>query len=128
MPDQTPIAKWFNSKFVEWQNQEGERKTIIEFADYLGVNRSLLSYWMNGSRIPSEDNLIKIAFILGFEIYDILGIQRPNMLYLYMLRNWEKVPESIQRHLADTIAKYSKEPLPNEVKKKNISKVIPKTK
>ena len=128
MPDQTPIAKWFNSKFVEWQNQEGERKTIIEFADYLGVNRSLLSYWMNGSRIPSEDNLIKIAFILGFEIYDILGIQRPNMLYLYMLRNWEKVPESIQRHLADTIAKYSKEPLTNEVKKKNISKVIPKTK
>ncbi len=115
MPIKTPFAKWLDNQYLEWQRREGERRTVLEFADYLDVNRSLLSYWMNGSRIPSEENMIKIALKLGFEIYDVLKMDRPNILYLYAARNWEKLPTSMQRKLAETIAKYTTEPIPDEV-------------
>ena len=114
MSTKTPLAKWLDNKYLEWQTQGGERKTILEFADYLGVNRSLLSYWMNGSREPSEDNLIKVSLKLGFEIFDILDKPRPNPLYLYVARNWEKTPLKVQRELTKLIAKYSSEPIPDE--------------
>jgi transcriptional regulator with XRE-family HTH domain len=118
MAEKTPLAKWLDNKYLEWQTQEEERKTVIEFADYLGVNRSLLSYWMNGAREPSDENKLKIALKLGFEIYDILGKDRPNIYQIYVDTNWEKVPPEEQRRISKIIAKYTTTPLPNEEKAK----------
>jgi len=114
MAEKTPLANWLEGKYIEWLRREGGRRTIIEFADYLDVNRSLLSYWMNGSREPSDDNLLKIALKLGYEIYDVLGKKRPNPLHVYANRNWNIVPQKVQRQLVQTIAKYTTEPVPDE--------------
>lgn len=122
MKEKPPLAKWLDSKYLQWQNDLEQRKTVIEFADYLEVNRSLLSYWMNGSRDPSEDNLVKLAFKLGFEIYDVLEKDRPNILYLYVLRNWQNAPQKIQKQLAEIIAKYSSEAIPDEIKETSTTK------
>lgn len=122
MPEKTPIAKWLDRKFLEWQTNEGESKTVSEFADYLDVNRSLLSFWMNGSREPNEDNLIKIAFKLGFEVYDVLEKKRPNILHLYASRNWDKAPKKVQQDLAKIISKYADEPIPDELREKQATK------
>lgn len=122
MTEKPPLAKWLDSKYLQWQNDLEQRKTVIEFADYLEVNRSLLSYWMNGSRDPSEDNLVKLAFKLGFEIYDVLEKDRPNILYLYVLRNWQNAPQKIQKQLAEIIAKYSSEAIPDEIKETSTTK------
>ena len=35
MPEKTLLAKWLDKKYLEWQTNEGESKTVIEFADYL---------------------------------------------------------------------------------------------
>ena len=114
MNEKTPLSKWLDKKYLEWQTKEGESKNVNEFADYLDVNRSLLSFWMNGKRIPNEENLVKIALKLGFEIYDVLELDRPNILHLYATRNWNNVPKKLQLELAKTIAKHTKEPLPDE--------------
>src|SRR3989304_7193714 len=116
MPEKTPLSKWLDKKYLEWQTNEGESKNVSEFADYLDVNRSLLSFWMNGSREPNEENRIKIALKLGFEVYDVIGMERPNLLYLYTNRNWDNVPEKIQKQIAELISKYSTEPMPNGTK------------
>ena len=110
------LIRWLNLKFIDWQKDEGGRKTIIEFADYLDVNRSLLSYWMNGSREPSDENLVRLALKLGFEVYDLVGKKRPNPLNLYTSRNWDQAPEKVQRQIAELIAKYTTEPIPNGIK------------
>lgn len=114
MREKPPLAKWLDKKYLDWQAKLGERKTLEDFADHLGVSRPLLSFWMNGSREPSEENLIKIAFKLGFQVYDVLEIDRPNILHLYANRNWENIPKKLQVELAKTIAKHSSEPLPDE--------------
>jgi transcriptional regulator with XRE-family HTH domain len=112
VPEKSPLAKWLENKYLEWQTKKGERKTISEFADYLDVNRSLLSFWMNGARIPNEENIIKIAEKLGFEIYDVLDMERPNPLHFYVDRNWHKLPPQEQRKIAELISKHTNEPLP----------------
>ncbi len=71
------IALWLEKIFLEWQTQSGERKTQGDFAIYLEVDQSMLSRWINGQRLPTNENVIKLGNKLGPEIYDLLGWVRP---------------------------------------------------
>ena len=72
------IDEWLNSKFVEWMRSHGRRKTMRAFAEWLGVKEGLVSQWMSGRNNPVGDNVHKIARRLGPEIYDLLGLARPD--------------------------------------------------
>lgn len=102
----TKLPEYLTRKYLGWQTEEGERKTLEEFANYLGVNRSLLSFWMNGTRVPNEDNADKMAEILGNEIYDVLGMPRPNPYLQRINRVWEFLPDDVQQQIANEAEKY----------------------
>lgn len=87
------LAKWLNEKFLSWQSQTGERKTIGDFAIYLGVNEGALGHWMNGRRSPSRANADQISRKLGYEILDILGFARPAESY------FDELPPDLQEAL-----------------------------
>jgi len=70
-------ASWLNTRFLEWEKEQGKRQTISAFAKFLGVPQPSLSNWMAGVHEPSGDSLFKIATKLGREIYDLLGIENP---------------------------------------------------
>lgn len=72
------FPEYIEKKYLEWQTQQGKRKSIEEFAVFLGVSQPTLSLWMNGRRKPSERIADHLANILGNEIYDVLEIERPN--------------------------------------------------
>ena len=97
---------YLTKKFLEWQTELGARTTLEDFADYLNVSRPLLSFWMNGKRIPNADNLENISAILGNEIYDALDLPRPNPHLQKINRLWEFLPEEIQIKLAKETEKY----------------------
>ena len=84
----TNIATWLESKYIEWISVSGERRTISEFAAWLDISQSLLSRYMNGTRTPSRKNTDKIAARLGPEIYDLLGLQRPDPLLQRLQTQW----------------------------------------
>lgn len=115
MPKKTPLTKWLDKKYLEWQTQEEESKTVIEFADYLDVNRSLLSYWMNGKRTPNAENCEKISLKLGNEIYDVLEIPRPNPYLQNLNRRWEFLPEEVQKKFSDEAEKYETQNISDRV-------------
>ncbi len=71
------LSEWLNLKFLEWEREQGKRKTLVQFAEYLGVSRISLDGWMKNKYQPKGINLAKIASKLGYEIYDVLGIPRP---------------------------------------------------
>jgi len=71
------IADWLNKKFLEWEQSQGKRKTLGQFSEYLEVSRISLSDWINGKYAPNAQNIGKIAEKLGLEIYDLVGIPRP---------------------------------------------------
>jgi len=69
--------EWLLKKFREWEDTKSGRQSVSAFARHLNVKQSSLSKWMSGAYPPGEDNLLKIASKLGFEIYGILGIDPP---------------------------------------------------
>jgi len=71
------VAEWLNAKFLEWEQAEKKRKTLGQFAEYLGVSRISLSDWLSGKYVPKVQNLGRIAEKLGYEIYDVMGMPRP---------------------------------------------------
>lgn len=75
--NQMEFNDWLNAQFMKWQGDH--RRTITEFAAYLGVKQPALTMWLkdkNPSR-PDYKNAIKLAAKLGPEVYEVLGMIRP---------------------------------------------------
>ena len=73
------FSQWFENQFLGWQMEAGGRKTVHEFATYLGVSQSTVSTWLNGTREPTGKNIDRIAERLNFEVYEILGLRTPDI-------------------------------------------------
>jgi transcriptional regulator with XRE-family HTH domain len=67
---------WLMGKMREWEGKD--RKNFSAFARYLDVNQGSLSQWFSGSYVPGQENVEKIAAKLGPEVYDVLGLPRPD--------------------------------------------------
>jgi transcriptional regulator with XRE-family HTH domain len=100
------FSDWITRKFLEWQANEGRRKSIEDFAAYIGVSRPLLNMWMNGNKKPGKENIKLLAEIFGNEIYDILDLPRPNPYLQKLNRLWENLPEEIQKKIAEQAEVY----------------------
>jgi len=100
------FSEFLEKKYLEWQLKEEGRKTIVEFAVYIGVSQPLLSMWLNGKKRPGVENIKLLSEIFGNEVYDALGIERPNPYLQQINRLWEFLPEHVQRQIAEEAAKY----------------------
>jgi len=95
--EQMTFSKFLEQKFLEWQQAEGGRRTVKEFAEYLSVSQSTISTWWNEDRKPEGENLLRLALKLGIEVYDALEKPRPDMDLHFIQSVWEDLtPESRQ--------------------------------
>lgn len=97
------VSEWLESKFIEWIAQTGQRRTVKEFAEWLDISRTVVSRYLSGDRIPTRKNADKIAARLGPEIYDLLGLQRPDPLLQEIQANWSLLTETEQQQISDMI-------------------------
>lgn len=72
------FPQYLEYKYLEWQQVVGERKTVRQFAEYIGVSASSITMWWKGKRVPEGDNVRRLADKLGIEVYDVLEIPRPD--------------------------------------------------
>ena len=100
------FSEWMTKQFVHWQAEQGTRKTLEEFAAYVGVSRPLINMWMNGNQKPGAENIKLMGELFGSEIYDVLELPRPNPHLQKINRLWEFLPEEIQIKLAKETEKY----------------------
>lgn len=108
---------WISRQFVLWQAEQGKRKTIDEFAAYIGISRPLLNMWMNGNRKPGTENIKLLEEIFGVEVYDALDLPRPNPYNQIVDRVWEFIPEELQRRMSEEVAQYETENISNRISK-----------
>lgn len=108
------FSEYLERQFLEWQQKSGKRRTLNDFADYLGVKRPLLSLWLNGSRKPGIETTIRLSELLGLEIYDALELPRPDPRLHYITRNWGKIPDEEKNRIAEGVQKYTTEQAPND--------------
>ncbi len=94
------FSEFLLQQFLRWQAQEGERKSLSDFGEFLGFAQTTLSNWMNGERSPRRDEgtVLKLAVKLGIETYDALDLPRPDADWFYLQQHWEDAtPESRRR-------------------------------
>jgi transcriptional regulator with XRE-family HTH domain len=115
------INDWLHQEFVKWESSYGRRKTVSEFAIYVGVSQSLMSHYLNGTRTPAGDNIEKISAKLGNEIYDILGIPRPDPVLQAINNNWDNFTQeereamiNVLRHSANSAQTLQQDLKPNK--------------
>ena len=95
---------WLNQKFIDWEKAQGHRQSYYAFARYLEVSQSGLGQWMVGTGVPSGDDLLSIANKLGPEIYDVLGLPRPNAEVQRVTVSFANLPADIRERLTDAIS------------------------
>jgi transcriptional regulator with XRE-family HTH domain len=100
------LKAFLNMEYLKWQQKEGGRRTIQDFADYLDVDRPTLSVWMNGKRVPDDRNVDKLAYRLGQDIYDVLGRDKPDPRLVYITHNWSEISEEGKEKISKEAAKY----------------------
>jgi DNA-binding transcriptional regulator YiaG len=98
------LKDWLSQKFIEWEKAEGRRQSYYAFARYLEVSQSGLGQWMVGSSAPSGDDLLNLANKLGVEVYDVLGLPRPNAEVQRITVSFASLPADIRQRLTQAIA------------------------
>lgn len=93
-------------QYLKWQHEQGKRKTLDDFANYLGISRPLLSMWMNGTRRPGAENIELLVKIFGLETYDALELPRPNPYLEKISKLFEDLSPEHQRQLAEEAERY----------------------
>jgi transcriptional regulator with XRE-family HTH domain len=75
MKNDNKAGVWLEKKMLDWQVKEGGRRTLDDFARFLGISRSLTSMLMNGDRTSiNRKTAQQIAERLNdAEILNILG-------------------------------------------------------
>ena len=122
------LGQWLDQQFLKWQISQGGSKTVVEFAHYLGVSRDALYKWMNGQRVPDLEYIEKLADKLGVEIYDMLGLQRPNEHLSRVKTVWDNLSEAEQEAYAaeiERIAASNKQKLVEKQKREKPVKTPP---
>jgi transcriptional regulator with XRE-family HTH domain len=103
----TTFSKYLEMKYLEWQRQTGGRRTVAEFANHLGVSQQTVSSWWNYDKIPQGENIQKIALKLGLEVYDILGIPRPDSDLHYIQTYWDEFTQEERQALKEQAERYA---------------------
>jgi len=99
---QTRWAKWLEAQFAAWRKAQGDgRAGVTQFARHLGISRDdLNNYRLRGAR-PEGPRLEAMARALGPEIYDVLGLARPDPLQ-QVVRSFASLPPD-QRGVAEAV-------------------------
>lgn len=99
------FSEYLLNKLQEYEKQRGQRTSLDKFAEYLGVSRPLVSYWLKGT-IPSLENVQLLAKKFGPEVYDVLDLPRPNPYLQKISEIFEGLSPEHQRKLAEDAEQY----------------------
>jgi transcriptional regulator with XRE-family HTH domain len=102
MSNKSGFAKWLEIQYLDWMHKKGEVTAQREFAEYLGLDPVQLSHYLNARRKMPDANIIeKLALKLGPEIYDVLGLARPDSQLKQLTAVWHLLSQNqIKRILA----------------------------
>lgn len=104
--ERSKTGEWLTQKFFVWQQEHGEIKTQTEFAEYLGIPQSTLSNWIKGGFEAKGRSLERVAARLNdFEIYDILGLERPDERLPRLVARWSSLSDPMRDLLLQIVAR-----------------------
>jgi transcriptional regulator with XRE-family HTH domain len=99
--------------YLAWQKEQGDIRTWKEFAQVIGVEYVYLNKIFNGKRHAGEKTIQQLAdYFQDNRFYDAADLERPEPLLSYTRRNWGSMPDDVKHRIAEEVAHYTSEPLP----------------
>lgn len=97
---------YFEKHYRIWRDKQPRgRDTLKRYAAYIGVSRDTVNNWINRGTNPSRDFAPLIAIRCDFEIYDLLGMPRPDPLLQVVMRGWEYVADGVKKEISETVGR-----------------------
>lgn len=98
-----PFGEWLRDQYLQWQSTQNQNVTAGDFARYLQTSSANISRWMSGKVLPRGERLDHIAKTLGPEVYDLLGLIRPDQRLRLVVNRWGQLNDQQQQVLIDQI-------------------------
>jgi transcriptional regulator with XRE-family HTH domain len=102
--------------FLEYRIRQTRQRLSVSlnsFAGFLDFSPPIVNMWLNGDRLPSQINVErlvpKLVELLDLEVYDILGLPRPDQNLQRLTQVWSRIPVEFQQLLAEQAEKYGAE-------------------
>lgn len=96
------LSKWLEHQYIEWMRTKGKISSQREFAEYLDIDPMNLNNYLNAKRkMPDSNSIKKIAAKLGPEIYDVLGLARPDADLKQVTAVWHKLSEETKKRILE---------------------------
>lgn len=97
------FSSWLLERYLERQNELKERKSLTEFAAWIGVSQPVISNYINGKREPGEDNAYLFYLKYGEEVYELLDMEPPDFLLRYVRASWHLLPENAKSEIKEIV-------------------------
>ncbi len=109
----TETSKLLLEYFFTWQKTYGERKTVKEFAEFIGLSDKVLNHVFTGNREPTLEQSQLFAVVFNDRRFLEVTDRPPGDIDLiYIQRHWSKLDQSIKDKIAGEVSRYTTEPLP----------------
>jgi transcriptional regulator with XRE-family HTH domain len=101
------VSDYLLTYLRKWETREGERKTLKQFAEYLGVSYKSFNHLWRDRRVPSQEVADQIYSVTGDqEIYDISGLDRPDYRLAFIRKNWGDFPDEEKEKVMEMLSRY----------------------
>jgi hypothetical protein len=101
------FGDWLYKKYINWllvqESSPKKKKTMADFADFLGISRPLCSQYIHNVRKPSKRVIYNLASVLGSDVFDILGMKQPEPEVFEVLEKWDKLSEKSRFHIISVV-------------------------
>jgi len=102
------LSELLFKKYMEWQQQLGERRTLKQFSEHIGIGQVYLNQIMNGRRSAGEKTIMHLAeFFRDMNFYDAVNLPRPDPALTFIIRHWKDLPTDVQEKIEREIKHYS---------------------
>ena len=95
------FSSWLEQQYIRWQANRKKRGSIREFSRWLVIDHRLVTRWMNGERRPGDNNVERLSEKLGQEVYDAMGLSRPDPELRRINAVWDALPDQERIRLAN---------------------------
>jgi transcriptional regulator with XRE-family HTH domain len=105
------FSKYLLDKYLEWVKNQQEPRTTAEFAAAVGISRQTINNLMKkGTDItPNPRTIRALAQVVGDDIYDYLGKDKPQVGLELVNQAWNSLPEEIKTKILTIVQPYVKQ-------------------
>ncbi|MDH5506095.1 MAG: helix-turn-helix transcriptional regulator [Anaerolineae bacterium] len=99
------FSTWLLNHYFIWQQQQGQRKSITEFASWLEIPQPVVSNYLNGKRTPGQDNAYLLYLKFGIGVYEVLDMPPPDFRLRFVESNWQSLPDDVRNQIEASVKK-----------------------